>query len=78
MSAAVPDGCAPSSPATCCATCLRRSVDPGDPELRSHVVVLDVSVAAWPDGRCPLRIAPARRGSINQSDREDDHVAAVL
>lgn len=51
-----PDPCAPSSPAECCSTCRRRSVDPGDPELRPHTVVLDVSIMAWPDGRCPMRI----------------------
>lgn len=55
-----PDPCRPSSPAACCSSCARRNDSlPVPPVLRPSHVLLDVSIAAWPDGRCPLRIAAA-------------------
>lgn len=55
-----PDPCRPSSPATCCSTCARRNDSiPVPATLRPAHVLLDVSIAAWPEGRCPMRIAAA-------------------
>lgn len=55
-----PDPCRPSSPADCCSSCARRNDSlPVPPILRPAHVLLDVSLMAWPDGTCPLRIPAA-------------------